>query len=175
LNNNNKYIIQIGQQLRIFKTFLNLQFKTHNKLWTCNDIYTVLKNLNNELNIKLDNNNELNDYLKNYNVVYKKLDNKDYDELITKNIIFVHLYDASANNTLLEAIVYKVPIVINKHDAIIEYLGIDYPLYYNDISEIDDNFINDEKIISAYNYLYNFDNSKIMYKNFCKELLENLK
>jgi hypothetical protein len=175
LNNNNKYIIQIGQQLRIFKTFLNLQFTTHNKLWTCNDIYLVLKHLNNELGIQLNSVSELYDYLKNYNVVYKKLTNKDYDELITKNIIFLHLYDASANNTLLEAIVYKVPIVINKHGAIIEYLGVDYPLYYNEISEVDDNFIKDERIIAAYNYLYNYDNSKIMYKNFCKELLENLK
>ena len=175
LNNNNKYIIQIGQQLRIFKTFLNLQFTSHNKLWVCNKKDLVLKNLNNELDIKLNSYSELDDFLKKYDIIYKKLNNKDYDDLITKNIIFSHLYDVSANNTLLEAIVYKVPIVINKHPAIIEYLGTDYPLYYMDISELDDNFIKDDKIIDAYNYLNNYNSTKIMYQNFCGELLENFK
>ena len=175
LNNNNKFIIQIGQQLRVFKTFLNLEFKSHAKIWLCNhDKSIILNHINKELNINLQSFNELDDYLNLYDIECKNLNNTDYDNLITKNIIFLHLYDASANNTLLEAITYKIPIIINKHPAIIEYLGEDYPLYYKNISELDDNFINNDRIIEAYNYLSKFNKSNIMYKNFCQELLENL-
>jgi hypothetical protein len=172
LNNTNKNIIQIGQQLRIFKTFLNLEFMSHNKIWICNNIEIIINNLNKELNTELQNIEDLNNYLNIYNINYINLNNEDYDNLITQNIIFIHLYDSSANNTLLESIIYKIPIIINKHPAIIEYLGNDYPLYYTDICELNDNFIKDDKIIEAYNYLCNMDNTKIMYKNFCEELLE---
>ena len=175
LNNNNKYIIQIGQQLRILKTFLNLKFTNHNKLWLCNNKDNILNYLNKELNIKIKSEEELNKYLNLNYVIHKSLNNEEYDELITKNIIFLHLYDASANNTILEAIIYKIPIIVNKHPAVVEYLGNNYPLYFENISEINDNFISNNRIINAYNYLTNYDNTKILYKNFCEELLENLK
>jgi len=174
LNNDNKYIIHIGQRLRIFKTFFNLKFTTHNKLLISNNIDNLLNNLNKEMKIRLKSYEELSSYLSNYNIIYKNLNNNDYDDLIIKNIIFIHLYDSSANNILIEAIIHKTPIIINKNPAIIEYLGIDYPLYYSDISELNDDFINNNKIIYAYNYLDKYDTSKFMYKNFCEELLENM-
>jgi len=175
LKNNNKYILQIGQQLRILKTFLNINIKSHKKIWICNNNTMIINNLNKELNLNLKSYDDFINYLELYDIIHKVLNNKDYDELITKNIIFIHLYDASANNTLLEAIIHKIPIIINKHPAIVEYLGNDYPLYYNNISELNNNFINDDIIIKAYNYLNNYKNSNIMYKNFCAHLLDNMK
>jgi hypothetical protein len=175
LNNENKYIIQIGQQLRIFKTFLNLRFTIHNKLWLSNNKDFIIYNLNKEMNIELKSHEDLDNYLDLYSIIHKNVNNNEYDELITKNIIFIHLYDSSANNTLLESIIYKVPIIINRHPAVIEYLGNDYPLYYDNINEINDNFINNERSINAYHYLNNYNNEKILYKYFCEELLENLK
>ena len=50
--------------------------------------------------------------------------------------------------------------------AIVEYLGEDYPLYFDDNSIIDDNFISNKRIIDTYNYLCNFNNSDFFGRGF---------
>jgi hypothetical protein len=57
-------------------------------------------------------------------------DNNEYDALLTQNVVFLHLVDASAVNTVIECIVRETPIVVNKHPAIVEMLGANYPLYF---------------------------------------------
>jgi len=56
-----------------------------------------------------------------------------YDQLLAENIVFVQLYDASANNTVVECLARGTPLLINPLPAVIEYLGADYPLYYDDL------------------------------------------
>jgi hypothetical protein len=169
LNNNNKKIIQIGQQLRILKSFLQLNFLKHTKIWLTGTkkINNVLKLVNNEIGNN-DNNINLNDY----NIECKYVNNNEFDSLISNNIIFIHLYDASANNTVLESILYKTPIVVNRHPAVIEYLGKNYPLFYDNIEEVNDEFISDKNIIKAYYYLLQINIKKFSYKKFNQELLE---
>jgi len=58
------------------------------------------------------------------------LTNNEYDNLLTCNIVFVNLVDASAVNTVIECIVRYTPIIVNKHPAVVELLGDDYPLYF---------------------------------------------
>jgi len=165
LLNNNKYIIQIGQQLRILKTFITLKFTNYKKIWLTGD-----KDINESINkikdeIDIDNIN-FND------IEIKYVNNNEFDELIINNIIFIHLYDASANNTVLEAIIYKTPIIINKHPAVVEYLGDNYPLYYNDMNEINDELLCDNNIILAHNYLEKIDESIFSYKMFSEKLID---
>ena len=70
------------------------------------------------------------------NVVMKYTDTiEEYDDLLTNNIVFVDLFDASANNTVLECIVRRTPIIINNIGAVSEYLGKDYPLYFENLEE----------------------------------------
>lgn len=57
------------------------------------------------------------------------LSNMDYDTLITRNIVYINLVDASAVNTVIECIIRYTPIIVNKHPAIVELLGEKYPLY----------------------------------------------
>jgi hypothetical protein len=163
VNNNNKYIIHIGQQLRILKTFLYLKLDTHKKLFLCKNEKSLLNYLKQELNIDIN--------LLDHNVEIKN-SNDDYDDLLIKNIIFIHLYDTSANNIILKAIMYKVPIIVNKHPAVVEYLGEDYPLYFNYEIEVNDNFISNENILEAHNYLCNIDISKFLIKTFNENLLD---
>ena len=58
---------------------------------------------------------------------------KEYDQLLEKNIVFIELIDASANNTILECIVRNTPIIVNKIEPVVEYLGDDYPLYFENL------------------------------------------
>lgn len=57
-------------------------------------------------------------------------ENESYDELLSQNIVFINLIDASAVNTLIECIVRSTPIIVNYHPAVKELLGENYPLYY---------------------------------------------
>ena len=70
------------------------------------------------------------------------------------NIIFFDFDCISASNILLDCISRNTPIIIKKHPAIIEYLGPNYPLYFEKLDEVY-NLYNIEKIKKAYIYLSN--------------------
>lgn len=102
------------------------------------------------------------------------LSNKEFDELLTHNIIFLDLYEASAVNTLIEAMARHCPIIVNKIPAVVEYLGEKYPLYYEDLSEL--KTLTMKKIINAHNYLKNTPlKSHLSSEIFIDSLLNNIK
>jgi hypothetical protein len=103
------------------------------------------------------------------------LDNKEYDRILTENIVFIYLVDASAVNTLLECVIRNTPIIVNKIPAVVEVLGEKYPLYitlnecldYYDINRQVNNFLKDtKKILSAYKYLQKLDKEKLSIRQF---------
>ncbi len=80
----------------------------------------------------------------------------EYDEVLTSNVIFCELLAASANNVILDCIAACSPIVVNRHPAVVEYLGPDYPLYYNDISEVQ-SILATDTILAGHEYLNQLD------------------
>jgi len=64
------------------------------------------------------------------------LSNEEYDNFICNSVVLLDLWDTSANNTILECIQREVPIVVRNHPAVREYLGEDYPLLFNDLSDV---------------------------------------
>ena len=67
--------------------------------------------------------------------IINRLDNDAYDELLSKNIVFLNLIDCSAVNTVLECIVRNTILLVNRHPAMEELLGIEYPGFYSDLIE----------------------------------------
>jgi len=64
----------------------------------------------------------------------ERVDPARYDRLLSENLVFLDLYDASANNTVLECIVRATPLLVNRLPAVAEYLGgEEYPLFYDDL------------------------------------------
>lgn len=63
------------------------------------------------------------------------LSDPEYDRLLTENLVFIHLYDSSANNTVIECIARRTPLLVNPIPAVVEYLGADYPLYFHTLEE----------------------------------------
>lgn len=59
------------------------------------------------------------------------LSDSQYDDLLSRNIVYLDLYDSSANNTIIECIVRSTPILVNPLPAVREYLGEDYPFYFS--------------------------------------------
>ena len=103
-----------------------------------------------------------------------KLSNDDYDELLTENIVFINLVDASAVNTIIECTVRNTPIIINKHPAVVELLGPNYPLYFSNSysnyfemnKEICELLSDTNNIKKAYQYLCKQDKSRFNINNF---------
>lgn len=59
----------------------------------------------------------------------------DYDRLLSANVVFLDLYDAVVNNTVIECIVRRTPVLCNRLPSLVEYLGADYPLFFSDLAD----------------------------------------
>lgn len=64
-----------------------------------------------------------------------RLNNEEYNKILSESIFFLQLTSATANNTVLECIARGTPIIVNPIGGIIDYLGEDYPLYYRNYHE----------------------------------------
>jgi len=167
LLNRNKNLIQIGQQLRKLSSIYLINNISHQKLWlTGTKNYEKCKKLlMSEITYFNINKNKLDE-----NVTMKYTNTfKEYDELLEKNIVFVDLIDASANNAILECIIRNTPIIVNKLEAVVEYLGDDYPLYFENLSDIP-SLLEKDKIIEAHQYLCKLDKTELSIGYFCKKV-----
>ena len=168
--NNDKKIIQLGQQLRYHSAIYRINTK-YKKLW--------LPGFNNKEQAHQFVRHELwEQEIKqaiNFNdVEILYLDNyQEYDNLLEKNIVLIYVKDANANNSVLECIARNTPFITNKHPAIVEYVGENYPLFFNKVDEIPE-LLSDDKIIQGYTYLSNLNKSKFNISFFLSCLLTNI-
>lgn len=98
------------------------------------------------------------------------LEDGGYDELLTKNIVFIDLIGASAVNTVIECIVRNTPIIVNKLPAIVEVLGKNYPLFFDDINKVTE-LLSLDNIERAYSYIKSLDKTKFKLETFVKEFI----
>lgn len=149
--NSDKKLVQVGWWLRKYHTFFQLQLSRTRKVLL--DIgYPWMKTImERELDLLSDptvwESVELMQYVS----------NEQYDQLLGENIVFLHLYDSSANNTIIECIVRETPVLVNPLPAVIEYLGADYPFYFSTPDEASQKAENDELIASTHQYLSQLD------------------
>lgn len=95
-----------------------------------------------------------------------QLSNDDYDKLLSSSVVFLKLEDAAAVNTIIECIIRNTPIIVNRLPATVEYLGADYPLFYNHINEVSKFTAKD--VQAAYKYLTKLDKSPYVADTFIK-------
>ena len=154
LKKENKQIVFIGEYLRNYQAFLELNVENYSKL-------LPLGNKTIERFISKFSS----DSLSSVNIV-NRLSNSEYESLFADNIFFLNLFDAVAVTTVIECISHCTPIIINKVGALPEYLGNEYPLFYNKISEVNALF-SDDLLLSAHEYLQqDFIQEKIKLASF---------
>ena len=144
LNNSDKQIVAIGWWLRKMSSIylLPVQSSKHVRYSKCRTLpYQVDSDpVRNMLDPLLDKEihvlkiEEQVESMKTLSpvVTHYKLSNLEYDLLLSKNIGFIDVWDSSANNTVIECIGRATPLLACKHPAIVEYLGENYPLYFDD-------------------------------------------
>lgn len=98
------------------------------------------------------------------------LDNDQYDELLTKNIVMIKLLDASAVNTVIECLARGTPIMINPHPAVVEVLSDKYPLYYESEQDILHKLKDDTLVLEAHRFLKSMEKTKLDIKTFERDL-----
>jgi hypothetical protein len=82
-----------------------------------------------------------------------RLSNEDYDELLSKNIVFLKLFDSSCNNAIIECIARATPVLVNRIEPVEEYLGKNYPLYYETLEQASLMLQNMQLLERAHQYL----------------------
>lgn len=114
--------------------------------------------------------------------ILEYVDNNMYDTLLTKNIVFLNLVDGSAINTLLECVIRNTPVIVNRHPAVVEVLGDDYPFYYiipvgatQPFPSVHDLLNRPNAILEAHQYLTKIDKTPFMIETFTHDLMKILR
>ena len=84
----------------------------------------------------------------------------EYERLLSSSVVLTEVFDASANNVVVECLVRETPIAVNRHPAVAEYLGEDYPLFFDDIREVPQ-LLKDSTVLAAHEHLRDRDKSAL--------------
>jgi hypothetical protein len=140
VQNENKKLITIGWWLRKLNAAYMVNPKGYQKvrLLPNNRCKETIARL--EKTEELINNRRITQEQRNSVKLMEFLPNNEYDEILSENLVYLDLYDSSANNTVIECIARGTPLFVNRTPAVVEYLGDAYPLY------IDSQFDLEQKI-----------------------------
>jgi hypothetical protein len=150
--NKEKKLVQVGWWLRRLHAIYQLPQTTYKKILLSIQHGSVPELIKKERKILEKEGTFTNDMYRTAETI-KFLPDKDYDKLLCENIVFVYLYDSSANNTVIECMVRNTPLLINPIEPVIEYLGEDYPFYYNSFEEAVEKVQNFDLVYKTYQYL----------------------
>ncbi len=85
--------------------------------------------------------------------IVTRLSNEDYDELLSKAVVFLDLIDASAVTTIVECMARCTPLLINPLPAVKEYLGVDYPLYFESLKVAEKKLQDEGMVLAAHEHM----------------------
>ena len=151
-------LLHVGQQLRKYHSFLDLKTELAR---------VMIKPFAMDGDLI-----EMKKYSKNIVSIIDQVSIEEYFELLSRSIIFLDLYDVAACNTILECIVLNVPILIKKIDGVVEYLGEDYPFYFETLKEASSKLKDVNLIHEASDYLSSLNKEKYYVDEFIKEMNE---
>lgn len=177
--NENKKIIQIGWWLRKLNAIYRMPISKNNRL-----AYEKIRLVPRFFD---DADNYLKGLMQKEKDIYKiktidkyfsntrdvqHLPNDLYDEMLSKNIVFVDLYDTSGNNVIVECIARATPILVNPLPAVMEYLGEDYPYYFDSYEEAAGKALDIDLIKYTHFYLKNCDTKKKLGENYFRNSMK---
>ena len=160
-------VIQVGSWMRDIKAIFDLEYTPKYALIgkKMEDKYKAISFGDASINLETEENN-----LEYPVKIINYLENEDYDEILTRYVVFLKLKDASAVNTIIECIIRNTPIVVNKLPAVEEYLGPNYPLYYKNLEDVPGILKNKQLIVKANTYLKNMNKDFLKIENFLKSM-----
>jgi hypothetical protein len=129
----NPRLNQAGSHMRDFSKFINFNTTIKKELYLGRPWF--------------ENRSLLRESAHNIQIFRTFLNDVDYIHNLITSVGFSYYSDIAASNSLTEHIVSHTPIVVNKHPAVIEYIGEKYPLFYEDIQYNPDKYLLDKSYI----------------------------
>ena len=146
IKNPNKKLVTIGWWLRRLNALYTVQPEDYQKIRLlpnnkCKETIMRLEKIE-----ELINNQTVSIEQRESVQILDFLPNNEYDQILAENLVYLDLYDSSANNGIIECIARGTPLFINRLPAVVEYLGDAYPLYIDNQIELE-NKIKDVDLI----------------------------
>lgn len=164
LSNNEKKIVQVGWWLRKLNTIFQLPVTNYKKALLKLDYVDIEYILKSEREYLIKSGES--DFDTNNTLIIPFLNNRQYDKLLSENLVILNLWDSSLNNAIIECIIRTTPLLINKIEPVIEYLGANYPLYFDSLDEAAYKAENTDLIFHAHQYLNSIDITKKLKKDY---------
>jgi hypothetical protein len=82
-----------------------------------------------------------------------RVDSATYEHTLASSVVFLNLIDAPANTTVVECLARATPLIINRLPAVEEYLGADYPLFYDHLDEAAVLLRSEERLVAGSRHL----------------------
>ena len=163
-----KLFISLGGAFRKLNSIdkININNKQYKKLWMFGSNKTYYSNLQVECQIEKYN-------MSGNTHISKEVNYNTYNSILSQNIAFNDFIATSANNSILDCIARNTPIIIKKLPAVVEYLGAEYPLYFNELYEVN-NLLDNSRIKDAYTYLKNMNKKDLSLFLFIRKIYEIL-
>ena len=96
-----------------------------------------------------------------------------YDELLSRNVVLTEVFDASANNVVIECLARNTPLIVNRHPALEEYLTTGYPLFFDDINEVP-GLLHTDQVLAGHRYLRELDKTPLRGDSFRESIRQAL-
>lgn len=153
----------------------DFQTQLHSFLFNLDQVGKEIHSIQNKWYLQLYK--QISDWLVSVRLI-EQASTETFDKLLSQNIVFIYVIDASVINTLLECIARNTPIIINNHPAVTELLGADYPLYIQDkctVAEMNHRIhmllSNPKTILKAHRYLCKLDKKKYHINTFIQQFV----
>jgi hypothetical protein len=85
--------------------------------------------------------------------VRDRVESASYERTLARSVVFLNLLDACANNTVVECLARATPLIINRLAGVEEYLGADYPLFYDTMDEAAAWLRSEERLVAGSRHL----------------------
>lgn len=144
-----KQVLFIGEYLRDFQSFYQLKADGYEKKLLRNELFDTTNIVKNSSVTVID-----------------RVSDSEYDELLSESIVFLKLFDAPANTLIVECIARNTPILVNRLRGVVEYLGEDYPFYYNNLAEAQKKIKDTKLIEKTVKYLENYEIKKKLERSY---------
>jgi len=103
--------------------------------------------------------------------VMGEANNSQYDYLMATSVVLNQYWDVSASNTVIEAIARNTPMLVNRHPALIEYLGANYPLFFDELRDVRAMLESPDLIRQGWKYLMEMDKSWLSVDRFADDVI----
>ena len=99
--------------------------------------------------------------------------NDEYDHLLARSVVFLDLHAAVVNNAVIECIVRRTPVLVTRLPGTVEYLGADYPFFFDSLAEAAEKAADPDLVLATHRYLAAKDLTFLSGETFCREFAES--